>query len=53
MRIKTRRSARRRGGSVASKMPEIEFNMNAIRAIKKRKERVGKGHSKQSKPKGR
>jgi hypothetical protein len=52
MRIKSRASTRRKG-RVASKIPEIEFNMRAINAIKKRKKKVGKGHSKQSKPKGR
>jgi hypothetical protein len=52
MRIKGRTSPRRRGGRVTPKMPEIEFNMKAIRAIKKRKNRVGRGHSKRSKKKG-
>ena len=36
MRIKTRASTRRKG-RVASKMPKIEFNVEAIKAIKKRK----------------
>ena len=45
MRIKTRASTRRKGG-VASKMPKIEFNMKAIKEIKERKKRVGKGHKK-------
>ena len=39
MRIKTRASTRRKG-RVASKMPKIEFNVEAIKAIKKRKKGV-------------
>jgi hypothetical protein len=47
------RARTRRKRRVISKMSKIEFNMKAIRAIKKRKERVGKDHSNKSKPKGR
>ena len=47
MRIKSRANTRRKKRKVVSEMPEIEFNMKAIRAIKKRKRKVGKGHSKQ------
>jgi hypothetical protein len=47
MRIKRRANTRRKKRRVISKMPEIEFNMKAIEAIKERKKRVGKGHSKQ------
>jgi len=39
MRIKTRASTRRKG-RVASKMTKIEFNVEAIKAIKKRKKGV-------------
>ena len=52
MRTKSRPNTKRRGKK-GSKMPRVEFNMEAIEAIKKRKKRVGKGHSKQSKQKGR
>jgi hypothetical protein len=47
MKIKSRANTRRKKRKVISKMPEIEFDMKAIRAIKERKKRVGKGHSKQ------
>lgn len=53
MRTKGRANTRREKGRVISKMPQIEFDMKVIKEIKKRKKRVGKGHSKQSKPKGR
>jgi len=49
MTIKTKKP---RGIRIASKMPEIEFDMEAIREIKKRKKRVGGGRSKRSKKKG-
>ena len=48
MRIKSRANTKRKKRRVISKMPEIEFNMEAIKAIKKRKKRVGKGHSERS-----
>jgi len=53
MRTKSKARPKPRGIRVASKMPEIEFNMRAIRAIQKRKHRVGGGRSKRSRRKGR
>jgi hypothetical protein len=51
MRTKSGASKKPRGIRVASKMPEIEFDMEAIKEIQKRKKRVGKWRSKQSKKK--
>jgi hypothetical protein len=55
MRKEVRQQEMRGGwrGSKKVKMPQIEFDLEAIKEIKKRKKRVGKGYSKQSKPKGR
>ena len=37
MRTKSRANTRRKRGNVATKMPRIEFNMEVIKEIKKRK----------------
>ncbi len=49
MRTKTKTNKKPRGIRVPSKMPEIEFNKNAIEAIKKRKKGVYKKFLKRSK----
>lgn len=49
MRTKSRGTTKPRGIRVASKMPTIEFNKEAIRAIKKRKKGVYKRWLEQSK----
>jgi hypothetical protein len=47
MRTKNRANTRRKKRRVIAEMPEIEFNMKAIKAIKERKKKVGRGHKKQ------
>ncbi len=44
---------RRSGGKPSAKMRDIKFDIKAIREIQERKKRVGKGHKKHSKRKGR
>jgi len=48
MRTKSSASTRRKKGRVASKMPKIEFNKEAIKEIKKRKKGVYHRFLKQS-----
>ena len=52
MRTKNRASTKPRGIRVASKMPEIAFNMEAIREIQKRKKEYRQRFLKQSKKGG-
>jgi hypothetical protein len=52
MRTKSSASKKPRGIRVASKMPEIEFDMKAIREIKERKKKMRKRFLKRSKKGG-
>jgi len=53
MRTKSRANTRGKKGKLISKMPQIEFDMEAIKEIKKRKKGMYHRFLKQSKPKRR